>query len=274
MTHISEIITNRFAGYFSEERKIPYTTTITKTTQKTKERGVRTYSYESKQTKNVKHMSINSFLRLPLDERLPLITSPSVHIHNLHEHDKIFFDFHKNIDLEQSISLSELMPKTIRSLLVGKNLGRRNIVTGEYITDSECRLSVCNGSVVTIGEIQLPSATQELRKKELTKIVQKLTLNDFFDLPFAERLQMITEKAKNPREVQKGDTLVINFYNNSELEDQIGLCEVLPQRITGVEVTDNSGRKEVGYRNKNRFFMTEKEKRLVILSGFRVKIIQ
>lgn len=230
------------------------------------------YLYTSKKV-SMKNISVVDFLRLPLAERLPLVTHPAVQIEDVHEGMEVHFDFGQNKELELCISLAELLPKTVRKICIGKNIGTRNMRTGEYLNQKEKRLCVCQGASVKIVQTDDAEHVLALRIKKLSQVVKNLTLQDFLNLPFTERLQLVTKMTRNPRELQKDDVLCIDFHGNEELELHISLNDILPDTVRAVEVTNNKGRRMTGRRNWCRFFMTENEQRIVILTGYKVKIL-
>jgi hypothetical protein len=232
----------------------------------------KTYSYTRKKM-SASNISIVDFLRLPLEERLPLITNPTVQREDLHEGMEVHFDFAKNKELELCISLAEILPKSVRKISIGKNVGTRSMMTGEYLTQKERRLSLCDGAKITVLKTDTPEHILSMRMKKMAQVVSSLSLQKFLNLPFTERLQLVTKMTRNPRELNKGDVLCIDFHGNTELESHISLNDILPDTVRAVEVTDNKGKKRIGRRNWCRFFMTENEQRIVILTGYKVKIL-
>lgn len=230
-------------------------------------------SYQFSGKTDVQSISLKDFFLFSLDERLSLVSTPQKINSEFSKGENIAIDFRGNKELEHGISLSELLPKTVRKVVVKGEKASRDPLTGEYFTKNEKRVRVYSGSIVTIHTVKTTEEVQEIRKETLGYIAKDMPIELFFHLPKEKRLQLVTQKTKECTEVAQGDILHINFHGNINFEHGIGLRDILPDWVNRVRVIDTHRQQKTGER-KGDIFVGANEKRMVIHSGFLVEIVR
>ncbi len=113
------------------------------------------------------------------------------------------------------------------------------------------------------------SAARESREKE----VQNMGINTFLRKSLNEKLTALTNPPCLPESLTEDMTLRFDFYNNTPLERQISLADVMPPEVREVMTTQkNEELKGTRRGNTGEFYNAETGERLKIFTGTEVQI--